>query len=117
MEIMKFYGSNIANGVVQEDVFAKMRNAAGSERSSQGSGGDGVRLPTSEDMAAGGKVSIRGFDRLAGPLDDADISREVPSALPATSGTAASAKARIRSATFRELPSRDILSCALFPCF
>jgi hypothetical protein len=59
MEIMKFYGSNIANGVVQEDVFAKMRNAASSERSSEGSGGDGMRLPTSEEIAAGSRVSMR----------------------------------------------------------
>lgn len=36
MEIMRFYGSNMANGL-QEDVFDKMRNAAGSERSSDGS--------------------------------------------------------------------------------
>lgn len=34
MEIMRFYGSNMANGSIQEDVFDKMRNAAGSERSS-----------------------------------------------------------------------------------
>ncbi len=40
MEIMKFYGSNIANGAVQEDVFDKMKNAAGSERSSAESGGE-----------------------------------------------------------------------------
>lgn len=48
MEIMKFYGSNIANGVVQEDVFDKMKNAAGSERSSNESGGSAPRLQTDE---------------------------------------------------------------------
>ncbi len=45
---MKFYGSNIANGVVQEDVFDKMKNAAGSERSSNESGGSAPRLQTDE---------------------------------------------------------------------
>lgn len=54
MEIMKFYGSNIANGVVQEDVFDKMKDAAGSERSSAGSGGE----PTSSRVSA-----ARGFPR------------------------------------------------------
>jgi hypothetical protein len=52
LDIMKFYGDNMANGhSIQEGVFDKMKNAAGSNRSSGEAEADGAQ-PISLTQAA-----------------------------------------------------------------
>jgi len=55
LDIMKFYGDNMANGhSIQEGVFDKMKNAAGSNRSSgeaEGEAGQPVSLSQAAEIA------------------------------------------------------------------